>query len=303
MKINMKTVINRYISTSLILLVSVFFCLTAEAAKIAFERGDAIWVANLDGSSAKNITKGSQPAISPDGTRVAFNTNDSQTTPERHIAIIELASGKITIFNKVPSNNSFDPAWSPNSKTLLFSTLTGKDWQLALINADGSHYQLMPHTNNFYAPTWSADGKSFFCQNLDSIEQRGLDGAQLKKWNISTILPNSSMSSSSSLNAAPNGKSLLLEADMSEASNRKNWDGPPPALWLLDLATNKTTRLTETKVFARSPYWITSEEFVFISQGENDKQPSLYRGSIKNKSFVLILKNVQTPSVSYHKNS
>lgn len=295
----MKNVINRCISTSFIMFIFMFFCLTAQAAsKIAFERGDSIWVANIDGTSVKKLTTGSQPDISPDGTRVAFNTNDSKTTPERHIAIVELASGKVTVFSKVPSKYSFDPAWSPDGKTLLFSTLIDNDWQLAQINADGSSYRLIPHTNNFYAPTWSADGKTFFCQNLDSIDQRSLDGTQIKKWNVRAILPNSSMNSSSSLNASPNGKMLLLEADMEEDSNRKDWDGPPPALWLLDLATDKTTRLTDAGVFAWSPYWITSEDFIFISQAEKEKQPSLYRRSIKDSKAVLILKNVQTPSIS-----
>ena len=67
--------------------------------KIAFERGDNVWVANLDGTDAKKIASGSLPNISPDATRLAFNTDaDSKTRPgpERHIAIADLASGKVT---------------------------------------------------------------------------------------------------------------------------------------------------------------------------------------------------------------
>jgi Tol biopolymer transport system component len=41
---------------------------------IAFERNNAIYVANLDGTNEKKIADGIFPAISPDGTRVAFNT-------------------------------------------------------------------------------------------------------------------------------------------------------------------------------------------------------------------------------------
>ena len=41
---------------------------------IAFERNNAIYVANPDGTNEKKIADGIFPAISPDGARVAFNT-------------------------------------------------------------------------------------------------------------------------------------------------------------------------------------------------------------------------------------
>ena len=39
---------------------------------MAFERDQAVWIANLDGTGEKKIAAGIFPAISPDGTRVAF---------------------------------------------------------------------------------------------------------------------------------------------------------------------------------------------------------------------------------------
>jgi hypothetical protein len=57
---------------------------------IAFERDQAVWIANLDRTSEKKIADGIFPAISPDGTRIAFNTTEktSDTTYARHIAIV-----------------------------------------------------------------------------------------------------------------------------------------------------------------------------------------------------------------------
>jgi hypothetical protein len=43
---------------------------------IAFERDQAVWLASLDGTGQKKIADGIFPAISPDGTRVAFNTTE-----------------------------------------------------------------------------------------------------------------------------------------------------------------------------------------------------------------------------------
>ena len=79
------------------------------ARNIAFERDQAVWIANLDGTGEKKIADGIFPAISPDGTRIAFNTTEktSDTTYARHIAVIDVATGKIDVFKNIPSDNSY----------------------------------------------------------------------------------------------------------------------------------------------------------------------------------------------------
>ena len=48
--------------------------------RIAFERNDPVYIANLDGTGEKKIAQGIFSAISPDGARVAFNTVEKQAT-------------------------------------------------------------------------------------------------------------------------------------------------------------------------------------------------------------------------------
>lgn len=81
---------------------------------IAFERNNAVCVANLDGTNETKIADGIFPAISPDGTRVAFNTVEktSETTYARHMAVADVAIGKVNIFKDVPSENSYYPSWT-----------------------------------------------------------------------------------------------------------------------------------------------------------------------------------------------
>ena len=71
---------------------------------IAFERNNAVYIANLDGTDEKKIADGIFPAISPDGTRVAFNTVEktSETTYVRHMAVADVATGKVNLFKDVP---------------------------------------------------------------------------------------------------------------------------------------------------------------------------------------------------------
>lgn len=96
----------------------------ADTAKIAFERGDSVWVAKLDGSEAKKVADGQSPELSPDGRKLAFNTQQAVGQPaHRRIAVADLASGKVTTFENVPSENCMQPRWSPDGSKLLFYLL------------------------------------------------------------------------------------------------------------------------------------------------------------------------------------
>ena len=93
---------------------AIFVCVAFSAfvnagqRKIAYERAEKISVADADGTHSKKIAEGALPEISPDGTRVAFNTvGDAKNRPgpERHIAIADVASGKVTVLPNIPSDN------------------------------------------------------------------------------------------------------------------------------------------------------------------------------------------------------
>jgi hypothetical protein len=70
------------------LTLTIFLCVAFSALsraaerKIAYEHRDNIFVADTDGTHQKKIAAGALPEISPDGTRVAFNTEaDAKTRP------------------------------------------------------------------------------------------------------------------------------------------------------------------------------------------------------------------------------
>ncbi|WP_240610476.1 TolB family protein [Legionella qingyii] len=197
-----------------------------------------------------------------------------------------------------PSPNSFNPVWSPDSQKLLFNTFIDNDWHLALINADGSGYHIIKNTQNEYSPAWAANGTSFLSHDLETIYWMDFEGNLIKKWRLNVIIPHASMSSASHINVSPNGKTLIMDVDMDENIHRTNWNEPPLALWTFDLDSEKAIRITPKGVLAWSPFWINSEEFIFLEQRGNEKSPSLFRGSLKSPSKTLLLKDVQTPSVS-----
>jgi TolB protein len=271
--------------------------------QIAFERDSNVWVANLDGTGAKKLAAGAFPSISSDGSRVAFNTEETKGKSfARHIAVITIAAGKIKVFADVPSDNSYDPVFSPDGSHIVFSLLDASLWRLCLINSDGTGFRYLKKDVKdepaLYSPCWARDGKSIFCQDMSNIYRLGLDGAVIAQWEIPKVIPNGDMSSSGRIDVSPDGQHLLLGIDMNEESHRKDWDGPLPAIWIFDLATQKSERLTPKKLFGWDGCWLDNDTVLFLSQAPGEKQSSLYRMPLNGKDRKLVIKNAGATTVS-----
>ena len=277
---------------------------SAEPHQIAFERGTDVWVANLDGSGAKKIARGSQPSSSFDGARIAFNTDESSKEVVRHIAVADVATQKVTVFKKeIPSHNCQHAVLSPDGSQIVFSLFSGSDWDLGLINADGSDFRYLKKIpregSSLWSVCWAPDGKSIYAQDLNKIVQLGLDGSELRTWSLRSLFPDGGLSSGSQMSVSPDGKTLVVDVEMeSEEANRDDWDGPPPGIWTVDLASEKVTRLTPKGFFGWSPVWLSNDEILFVSQRAKEKQSSLYQMSADGQNRKQLIKNADRPSAS-----
>ncbi len=275
---------------------------------LVFTRGDGVFLANADGSRPTRLAAGSAPDVSLDGRYVAFTVDaPSKGPPLRSIAVYDTVTRKTRVFKKeVPGNNAFGPLWSPDGSTLLFHLYSDGGWRLALISVDGTHFRLLPlddpqraKSHELFVGAWAGDGKSLFAQDLDHIEQLdATTGAALRKWSIHDAIAGGDLNSNARLSPSPDGKSLLVDVDQAEEHDRKDWDGPQPAVWLLDLSTGKARRLTDAKLFAWSARWVNDNEFVCNVQSAHDKGPSLYRVSVDGKTVRLLVKNARDASLS-----
>jgi len=296
--------VNKRVISSVLLFVFEAAAALGAPQVIAFERNNAVWIANLDGTGQKKIADGIFSAISPDGTRVAFNTVEktSDTSYVRHIALVELATGELNVFKDVPSDNSYYPTWTGDGKQILFTTRPHEVWDLVVINSDGTNFHLLkPGVQNEvtrYSPIWARDGQSVFCQDMTNIYQLGFDGAVRGQWKISKIVPKGDMSGDGRIDVSPDGKRLLLSIDMGEESGRKDWDGPLPALWAFDLQSQKATTLTPKKLFGWDGVWLDNDNILFLSRAPGEKDDSIYRMSADGKNLKRLIKNARFPSVS-----
>src|SRR5579862_5514730 len=279
----------------LLLAMTIRSLVASEPAQFVFERGDSVWIANIDGSKPKKLVKGADPRVSPDGTRVAFTQDFEGKEPvNRRIAVFDLATQKTTIFKDVPSNNAYGPVWSPDGSKIVFYMFGDKDWHVCMTNADGSGFAYLfktpPEGHAKYSVAWAPDGKSLFCQDLDTLFRIDLDGKTLLQTPLKEILGDATLNSGSEFAPSPDGKSLLIDADMDE-QEIKGWDGPPAALLLVDIETKKLTRLSPKKFNAWNPCWLNDQEILFVGQGEGEKGPSVYRMAIAGGARKKLLQN------------
>jgi TolB protein len=292
-------------------IVAIFLCvaftalLNAAQRKIAYDRRGKIFVADVDGTHSKKIAEGGWPEISPDGARVAFNTEGdakNRPGPERHIAIADVASGKVTVVPNIPSDNCFGPVWSRDGNQIAFYIMSEGDWQIGVVKSNGSDFRFLkkagPNNNSFWSMCWAPQDHSFFCQDLTNLYQFAVDGSLIKRWDIGKLTGGGSMSSGTRLDVSPNGRRIIFDVDLAEESTRKNWDGAPPGIFVLDLETDSATRVSAKGLYAFNPQFITDDEFLFSLQKENENEPSIYRMSTDGKNLKLLIKNARFPTVS-----
>ena len=106
------------------------------------------------------LTSGYDPAISPDGTRIAFSRDDA-ATGFQGIWVINVDGGGLhAITTGSATVSDFSPDWSPDGTRLAFSRYDGTHDELFRVNSDGTgEAQITDNTNVFdYFPAYSPDG-------------------------------------------------------------------------------------------------------------------------------------------------
>src|SRR5205809_2923360 len=106
----------------------------------------------------------SDVALSPDGVHVAW-TQSTAATRSKQTYVSGTSAKAPAAMVKIPTageRTDFDPAWSPDSKSLAVFSSAGENEQrqLWMVNADGSNPKKITNLNGYAArPRWSHDGK------------------------------------------------------------------------------------------------------------------------------------------------
>lgn len=106
----------------------------------------------------RDLDPARNPALSPDGTRVAFQ---SRHDGNWEIYILDLNNGNVS---RVTNGLAYDgtPVWSPDGKQIAFESHRSNKLDIWRTDADGSNLENLTADSDAYnfSPAWSPDGKT-----------------------------------------------------------------------------------------------------------------------------------------------
>ncbi len=130
--------------------------------KLVFETGTGgvIYTVNGDGSNLTRVSRGIDPAWSPDGKRITFARWDN-TAPGLYIANADGSNEQILF----TSPRIRSPRWSPDGKYIAFTQDKTKDdtnpaWKLGVVEVATDKFTEPQCTRLCYVPSWGSDSVS-----------------------------------------------------------------------------------------------------------------------------------------------
>ena len=146
---------------------------SADGTKIAFYTNNdvtgatVIYYMNANGSGLRRVTTDTtidyEPTWAPDGSKMAFTDYTNH-----HIVVIDSSGANRT---QITSGAFQDegPAWSPDGSKIAFSTNRDGNYEIYVMNADGSNPVRLTNDSvggaSDFAPDWSPDGSKIVFQS------------------------------------------------------------------------------------------------------------------------------------------
>ena len=225
-------------------------------------------------------------ALSPNGKHVAW-VQSTASTKSKQTYIRETSGSALAAMVNIATTGErtdFDPAWSPDSKTLAFFSSAGETEQRQLwtVNADGSNPKTVTHLKGYAArPRWSHDGKQIAFLHIEGAGGGGpLMAAPVTTGVIDTAIHNQRIAvldiSSGQLRRvspanlhiydydwSPDDKTFVITAAPGPGDN--NWW--IAQIYTIDIAKGSATSIYKPSLQVAVPRWSPDGKSVAFIEG------------------------------------
>ena len=165
-----------------------------------------ITLVRLDQGTATRLHLGNFPALSPDGTRIAFVAQDGRLEPSR---LYTMAADGTDVRNLRVAPVNYPPRWSPDGTRLAYVLRDEHPYAIYTINADGTERQYL--STAISGPAWSPDGRRVAFAKADgrstAVYTIAADGTDARQITTLGVRP----AWASSVEWSPNGSQILFD--------------------------------------------------------------------------------------------
>jgi Tol biopolymer transport system component len=259
---------------------------------ICFVRGDFIYGVDEKNPAPRRIVRGADPSLSPSGHYLVYTINTKGVNdPDRTLKVMDLATGKVSGFDTLKGYNSWGGIWSPDESKIAFSILTGNMWHVALLEPQTGRWNVITKSiggeSGLFLSSWTPEGHSVLCTDLQSVFEVGVDGKLIGKISIAKMAGDeANITSDSRFSFSSDRRYLLFNtADAPDLG----------AVYVYDFRTKALRRVTSKRIEASQPQWLPSgDEVLYVGYRKYPKvneTPDVYRISVSGPGEAIVLRN------------
>ncbi|MFB9843176.1 TolB family protein [Mucilaginibacter ginsenosidivorans] len=261
-------------------------CAQVRSYDYAYEKKKGICVYSLAGKMEVLVTRGHDPCISPDGTKLAYTVYSK--SGDRTIGVIDLNTKQKTLLH-TNSHNCYGPVWSPDGKYIAYHVFDEQkvNWSIAVIgSANGTPEVITKKQEQCYAPAWRSDSESVVAQNLDDIFVFDLSGNIIDDYKVTDVVKGIGLSSTDRVLFSQDGKKMIYTCDVDEPG----YDGPPSAAFVYDIGNKTSVRLSPKGYYATG-VWLQGDKILFTGGKIQSMVSNVYTVDLDGKNFKLLFAN------------
>ena len=232
--------------------------LSSKNFALAYQDGNKIVATSIDTMKQISFGGATNPAISPDGNKLAYTVTDSAEHKSIWIADME---NKSQLQLQVKGTDYDNAMWSADGNLVAFSVLNDKKlWKVGLIKTDNTGYVELGNAiqTNLYSPTWKT-GNEIIAHDLVNLYTFDISGKLTDTQPLAGLIGKDfTIASGSRFFYTSDGKKLVFNARSA---------GQDEAVYILDLINNKPEQISPKGMSV--PYvFVTADDRIFYSGAE-----------------------------------